>query len=228
MGDPTPPQLPGGGFDQTILMMVIAQAKKPTFKKPFQPVQKFQAMSLAARGASHAGSAASLMHLGFTATDYSQARAPVHEESPSLGVLDRQRTEHHSQGPTKKTSQSSAKKDGERCQSRDCSEEGGRSQSTSRHPLDKGSDKDWAGTKHKSKSSYEHKKTASKSKGRAPAMGQGSGQAGPSHGSWPALPMGTGALGTKRGVLSKLPKKVEAKMVHQMSVQQLTRYPMPT
>ncbi len=41
MGDPMLPQLPGG-FNQTILMTVIAQVKKPAFKKLWRPVQTFQ------------------------------------------------------------------------------------------------------------------------------------------------------------------------------------------
>ncbi len=88
MGDLTPPQLLGGGFAQTIPMLVITQVKKPMFKKPFWPVRTFRMMPLAARGMSPAGSAASSMHLGFTAADYSQARAPTRGESPSLGAMD--------------------------------------------------------------------------------------------------------------------------------------------
>ncbi len=41
MGGPMPLQLPGG-FDETIPMTTIAQAKKLVFKKPFMPVKKFQ------------------------------------------------------------------------------------------------------------------------------------------------------------------------------------------
>ncbi len=120
MRDPTPLQLPGGSFDQTILMMTIAQAKRLAFKKLFQPVQKFQVAPPAARGASPAGLAASSKHLGFTTADYSQqSRAPMRKESPNPGASDSQKTGYQSRYPTKKTSQLSAKKDGERGQSRD-------------------------------------------------------------------------------------------------------------
>ncbi len=111
MGDPTLPQLPGG-FDQTIPMMAITQAKKPMFKKPFQPVKTFQVTPLAARGVLPAGSAASSMQLGITTASYIQSKKPMCVESPSPGASDQQRTENQSQDMTKKSSQSSVMRDG--------------------------------------------------------------------------------------------------------------------
>ncbi len=67
--------------------------------------------------------------------------------------------------------------------------EGGRSRSASQHPSDKDSDKEWMGSKRKSKSSSKsHGKMASKSKCGTPAKGQESEQARPSHDHWPVLP----------------------------------------
>ncbi len=63
MGDPMLPQLLGG-FDQTIPMTAIAQAKRLAFKKPYRPVRTFQVTPLAARGVSPAGLAASSLQLG--------------------------------------------------------------------------------------------------------------------------------------------------------------------
>ncbi len=93
MGDPMLPQLPGG-FDETIPMTMIAQAKKLAFKKPFWLVKMFQVTLLAARGVSPAGSAASSMQLGITTAGYSQSRTPMHVESPSPGAMDQQGTGH--------------------------------------------------------------------------------------------------------------------------------------
>ncbi len=112
MGDLASLQVQGGGFDETILMTMLAQYKKPVFKKPYTLVQKFQVMPLA-RATSPAGSAISSMHLGVSAADYSQqSRAPRRKESPSLSAMDRQRTGHQSRDPTKKTLQSSVKRNG--------------------------------------------------------------------------------------------------------------------
>ncbi len=88
-GDPAPPQLPGG-FDEAIPTMMIVQHKRPTFKRPFAPVQRFRVAPLA-RAASPAGSTASSMHLGVSTADYSQkSKASAWEESPSPSAMDRQ------------------------------------------------------------------------------------------------------------------------------------------
>ncbi len=214
-------------------MMAITQAKKPAFKKPFRLVKTFQVTPLAARGMSPAGLAASSMQLGITAAGYTPSKKHMHVESPSPGASDWQRTEHQGRDTTKKTSQSLAKRDDKdsargRSWTREHSEDGGRSWSTSWHPSDKESDKDQMGSKHKSKSSSEHEKAASKGKGGTPAKGQGSGQAGPSHDNWLALPTAPIMPRMKHVVPSKSLKKVEPKMVHQMMVQQQARQPMPS
>ncbi len=105
MGDPIPLQSPGA-FNQTILMPMIAQAKKPMFKKPFVLVRTFQ-VTPPARDASPAGLATSSMQMGITTTAYVEKKKPACMESPSPEPLERKRMEHQSRDPTKKA-QSSA------------------------------------------------------------------------------------------------------------------------
>ncbi len=65
----------------------------------------------------------------------------------------------------------------------------------------------------------------SKSKDGKQAKGHEQDKAGPSYGSWPALPTASTTPGTKRGRLSQSPKKVAAKVVHWLLVQQLQGQP---
>ncbi len=79
-------------------------------------VRRFQIQTMLpagqARATSPVGLAASSIHLGASATDFSgKSKAPTREESPSLSAQDRQQTEHESRDLTKKKLLSAVKKD---------------------------------------------------------------------------------------------------------------------
>ncbi len=76
-----------GGFDQTILMTTITQAKQPMFKKPFILVHTFQ-VTPTTRGVSPAGSATSSMQVGITTAAYVAKKKPACMESPSPEALE--------------------------------------------------------------------------------------------------------------------------------------------
>ncbi len=143
MGDPTPSQQQMGGLDETILTTMITQYQQLVFKKLYTLVRRFHIQMtlpvIQARTMSPVGSAASLIHLGASAADYSgKEKAPAWEEGPSPSAMDGQQTEHEGRDLTKKMSPSTAKAD----KDRGCSKEGSRSQGASRQPSDKESDKE--------------------------------------------------------------------------------------
>ncbi len=96
MGDPAPAQQPMIGLDEVILTMMIMQYRQqPVLKKPLALVRRFQVQTtspvIQARNASPAGLAASSIHLGASAANYSKkSKASMREESPSPSVQDRQ------------------------------------------------------------------------------------------------------------------------------------------
>ncbi len=95
MGDPMPPQQQTGGLDETIPTTMITQYWQPVFKKPYMLVRRFQIQMtppvIWAGIALPAGSAASLIHLGASAANYSaKEKVPMWEESSSLSAMDKQ------------------------------------------------------------------------------------------------------------------------------------------